>query len=218
MKCENCGQEHDSKYGSGRFCSQECARGFSTKKKRKEINQKVSNKLKSMYQSGELVQAFSGKTQEEFPVLKKIANDNKTRSINRIMSSNFSQLSKWEKKKRVLYEQSHKCNKCGIDEWNGNPITLELDHKDGNNRNDDRNNLEALCPNCHSQTDTWKGKHKNNHGKQKVTNLNLARELSKNDFQIRKTLRQLGLAESSANIQRCHRIIDFYTSSRIPST
>ena len=31
MKCENCGIEHDGKYGSGRFCSVKCARGFSSK-------------------------------------------------------------------------------------------------------------------------------------------------------------------------------------------
>jgi len=44
--CENCGNEHDGTYGSGRFCSTKCARGFSTRAKRKEINKKVSNTLK----------------------------------------------------------------------------------------------------------------------------------------------------------------------------
>lgn len=44
--CENCGNEHDGTYGSGRFCSTKCSRGFSTKSKRIEINEKVSNKLK----------------------------------------------------------------------------------------------------------------------------------------------------------------------------
>ena len=44
--CENCKKEHDGNYGSGRFCSCKCARGFSTKSKRKEINKKVSKKLK----------------------------------------------------------------------------------------------------------------------------------------------------------------------------
>ena len=44
--CENCKQEHDGQYGSGRFCSDKCARGFSTKAKRKNINEKVSRKLK----------------------------------------------------------------------------------------------------------------------------------------------------------------------------
>lgn len=47
--CENCGKEHDSSYGSGRFCDNKCARGFSTKGKRKEINEKVSNKLKQFH-------------------------------------------------------------------------------------------------------------------------------------------------------------------------
>jgi len=43
--CENCEEEHNGEYGSGRFCSSKCARGFSTKEKRKEINEKVSKSL-----------------------------------------------------------------------------------------------------------------------------------------------------------------------------
>ena len=45
-KCENCGKIMTEYYGSGRFCSAKCARGFSTKNNRKEISQKVSNKMK----------------------------------------------------------------------------------------------------------------------------------------------------------------------------
>ena len=44
-KCENCECNHNGEYGSGRFCSSKCARGFSTKSKRKEINEKVRQKL-----------------------------------------------------------------------------------------------------------------------------------------------------------------------------
>ena len=43
--CENCSNEHEGTYGSGRFCSMKCSRGFSTKAKRKEINEKVSLSL-----------------------------------------------------------------------------------------------------------------------------------------------------------------------------
>ena len=43
--CENCGIEHKGEYGSGRFCDSKCARSFSTKVKRKEINKKVSETL-----------------------------------------------------------------------------------------------------------------------------------------------------------------------------
>lgn len=45
--CEYCGKEHDGKYGSGRFCSKSCARAFSTKEKRFEINKKVSQALRN---------------------------------------------------------------------------------------------------------------------------------------------------------------------------
>jgi hypothetical protein len=45
MKCEYCKKNHEGIYGSGRFCSSKCAKGFSSKEKRKEINEKVKNKL-----------------------------------------------------------------------------------------------------------------------------------------------------------------------------
>ena len=45
MICENCLNQHDGIYGSGRFCSSICSRSFSTKYKRKEINEKISKKL-----------------------------------------------------------------------------------------------------------------------------------------------------------------------------
>ena len=45
MICENCGSNHNGSYGSGRFCSSKCARGFSTKNNREEINKKVSKTL-----------------------------------------------------------------------------------------------------------------------------------------------------------------------------
>lgn len=44
--CENCGKVQEKKYGSGRFCSQPCARSFSTSKNREEINKKKSETLK----------------------------------------------------------------------------------------------------------------------------------------------------------------------------
>ena len=53
-----------------------------------------------------------------------------------------------------------KCSSCGLTEWLGNPLSLHLDHIDGNNHNHVKSNLRLLCPNCHSQTDTWCGKNK----------------------------------------------------------
>jgi hypothetical protein len=61
---------------------------------------------------------------------------------------------------RLLKEEvfPHKCNKCDRTEWNGKPIPLELEHKNGNHSDNTLSNLELLCPNCHAQTSTYRGK------------------------------------------------------------
>jgi hypothetical protein len=61
-------------------------------------------------------------------------------------------------KKRLINELGHICSQCENTEWFGLPITLELEHIDGNNRNNKRENLTLLCPNCHSQTKTWRNR------------------------------------------------------------
>ena len=55
----------------------------------------------------------------------------------------------------------YKCVNCGCDgNWMGGTISLELDHIDGNNMNNQLSNLRYLCPNCHALTDTYRGKNK----------------------------------------------------------
>lgn len=54
----------------------------------------------------------------------------------------------------------HKCYKCDGIEWLGKPIPLELEHKNGNSRDNRIENLTLLCPNCHAQTETYRGKNK----------------------------------------------------------
>lgn len=54
------------------------------------------------------------------------------------------------------------CEKCGCNGiWMGEEITLELHHIDGDRYNNKLENLEILCPNCHSQTKTYRSRNKN---------------------------------------------------------
>lgn len=62
--------------------------------------------------------------------------------------------------KKFLLRSGNICNSCGIENWNNKPLVLDLEHKDGNSMNNDIDNLELLCPNCHSQTPSYKGKNK----------------------------------------------------------
>ena len=48
-----------------------------------------------------------------------------------------------------------RCEICGLTEWRGHSIQLELDHIDGDRSNNSLSNLRMLCPNCHAQTETW---------------------------------------------------------------
>ena len=54
--------------------------------------------------------------------------------------------------------KENKCEICGISEWLNKPINLQIHHIDGDHFNNELENLQLLCPNCHSQTDTYAGR------------------------------------------------------------
>ena len=60
----------------------------------------------------------------------------------------------------IAQRDGYKCSECGISKHNKQPIVLECDHIDGDHTNQSPKNLRLLCPNCHSQTETFKGRNK----------------------------------------------------------
>ena len=199
--CENCSKEHDGEFGSGRFCCQSCASGFSTKSKRKEINEKVSKKMKGR----SVGSAKIGYDKEKWYVSCLI-----TWQKNKELRKENTPFHEWPLatiREHIFDEQNGCCNKCGLDKWLEELITLELEHKDGNNKNNTRENLEFLCPNCHSMTVTWRGRNKNkNNGKKRVSDENLLNAILESKS-IRQALIKVGLSPKGNNYLRAKKIM-----------
>jgi Zn finger protein HypA/HybF involved in hydrogenase expression len=54
--------------------------------------------------------------------------------------------------------RERRCESCGLTEWLGQPIAIEVDHANGVNNDHRLENLRLLCPNCHALTPTWRGR------------------------------------------------------------
>lgn len=96
-------------------------------------------------------------------------------------------------KERLFKEgiKEYKCECCGISEWNGKYLSLQLHHINGNHNDNRLENLQILCPNCHSQTDNFSSK------KRDAPIIRKANALSKKDKNlIMNTVRELGIVEA----------------------
>ena len=72
--------------------------------------------------------------------------------------------------KVLKFLNGYKCSLCQNEgEWMGKTLSLQVDHIDGNSSNNLPNNLRILCPNCHTQTETWGIKNRGK-GRNKIKN------------------------------------------------
>ena len=104
----------------------------------------------------------------------------------------------------------HKCELCSIKEWYDpfenkiKSVNLELDHINGNERDNRKENLRLICSNCHSFTPTYKGRNINKFlkkGEKKISDEVLIEQLKTKN--IRQSLISVGLCASGENYERC---------------
>jgi len=116
-------------------------------------------------------------------------------------------------KKLLIEKHGYKCHICSLSSWLDKPISLELDHIDGNHFNDDESNHRLLCPNCHSQTDTFRGKNINT-GKEIVSDNDLLSALNETK-NIRQALIKVGLTPKGLNYKRASKLLNLEYSKSI---
>jgi hypothetical protein len=115
-------------------------------------------------------------------------------------------------KNRLMSNPSfeHKCELCSIKNWYDpfetkiKPVNLELDHINGNERDNRKENLRLICSNCHSFTPTYKGRNINGgirKGENKISDNVLLEHLKTKN--IRQSLISVGMAASGENYERC---------------
>ncbi len=97
------------------------------------------------------------------------------------------------------------CDRCKIDSWQNEPITLELDHVDGDAANNKISNLRLLCPNCHSLTSTYRGRSINT-GKKRVSDEQLVVSLRESP-NVRQALIRVGLTPRGGNYTRAAKLM-----------
>jgi hypothetical protein len=113
----------------------------------------------------------------------------------------FDKMSWDRKRETIIKEQDGHCAMCDLSTWGDRPISLQIDHGDGDNENDARDNLKALCPNCHSLTPTWRGRNLT----YQVTELELEAAIRATP-NIRSALLSLGMAGKGGNYHRARRV------------
>lgn len=116
-------------------------------------------------------------------------------------------------------EREWKCECCGLTEWQGKRLPLEVHHINGDRTDQRRENLQILCPNCHAITENWRSGNLGVHTKraQRVSDEELL-EAVHSELSIAKALQKVGLADG-ANRYRVRKLLaDEYLKSQGKST
>ncbi len=212
VQCENCGKEiyvtkRELETLEHHFCSVKCAHDC--------INHSHSHTSETKEKIRQGVLKYNEEHGITRPILtkeqrKSIVRKRKETLTKQLLESNWDDLGYEAKKTRVYIEQNGKCARCGISSWLGEKITLEYEHKDGNHSNNARDNVECLCPNCHSLTSTWRGRNCKKAGRKgKASDEEIINAFIE-EGNIHRTLKKLGFAQKGANYARVKRILSFY--------
>lgn len=197
--CQHCGTVFTEDYRKNervkrttppRFCCTKCshARCLSLEAKRKigraskskwikQADGKWDETHQNFIKAGVESSRKRGKILHELAIQEILKADPKTLSFDRL-------------RKRLLHECNFTCQKCGNSEWLGQPIALEIEHIDGNHQNNEYSNLMVLCPNCHAQTKTYRGRNKgmNTETRKKFPSDEKLIELAKTHHTVRQLL------------------------------
>lgn len=148
MKCKECNKPLKGKFAK-KFCSRSCSVTHSNKlRKKKHGNCVQCNKELTFKQSKFCSYECSAEHRIKTHIDRWLYDPDSIKVLPKGI------------KKHIL--KNGECEVCHRKEWMGEKIPIEVDHIDGNSENNRPENLRAICPNCHAQTETYKGANRGN--------------------------------------------------------
>lgn len=152
LLCRQCQNPltHDDKNRKKKFCNKSCSATYNNLQRQKRLKEKKKKPCKQCGNPTFEKNQFcclqcSADYRWIFQILPKVINGN---GNNKTI------------KRYLIEKHGHVCSTCKNMEWNDQPIPLEVEHIDGNSENNSLDNVVMICPNCHAQTPTYKGKNK----------------------------------------------------------
>jgi len=149
-RCLKCDQELSFSKRRNRFCNSSCAASFNNK----GVQRHGASKSKCVNCNDDTSRPgykyCSNSCQKEYEMKQKYEDKD-------ILVGDHKSI-----KRYLLWKRGNKCEICGIEEWQGQPAPLVLDHTNGDPYDNRRSNLRLVCGNCDMQLPTYKGKNKGN--------------------------------------------------------
>ena len=109
-------------------------------------------------------------------------------------------------KTALIALRGHQCECCKLTTWLGQPVNLELHHCDGDKSNNKLDNLQLLCPNCHSYTENYGSKNRKH---KEISDDELLTALQ-NSSSVRQALLSLGMSDAGVNYNRARVLMNKY--------
>ncbi len=152
--CKHCGNQLSYEKRSNVFCDSSCSASYTNAQRAKPLACAVCE------QSTRARNKHCDSCLEQYgPGLNKLQRSEDARNEGTL-------------RRYLLRTRDRTCQMCGLLEWNGEPTPLEVDHADGNSDNNAEDNVRLICPNCHAQLPTSRGRNRGNgRTRQKIKNV-----------------------------------------------
>lgn len=148
--CPVCKSDFLTKYSTQTTCSHKCSNTLFVRKAPRKKYQCINCGSESFIKAQGANKYCSNKCQQDYLY--------KTKTV---LDFNNGYIKQPKTLRSILVkERGGKCESCNIVSWHNKPLTFQLDHIDGDASNNSPTNLRLLCPNCHSQTETFAGKNR----------------------------------------------------------